>query len=70
MQLIDQAIGLLTVSQVDVHQATSGVRSDTRRTASAVVAAGPATSAPHDDLQAGHLQARPDVPGILDYEDP
>src|SRR6266436_4344140 len=29
-------------------KATSGVRSETRRTASAVVAAGPTTSAPHD----------------------
>ena len=47
--------------------ATSGVRSATRRSASAMVAAGPATSAPNDTKQT--LDGIADVPGIFNQED-
>jgi len=67
MQLIDQAIGLLTVSQVDVHQGNvGGALANQAHGVSRGCGWSGNIGSPRLKQ---HLQSRPDVPGILDDKD-
>ena len=67
MQLIDQAIGLLTVSQIDIHQGHVGSALGNHPPGLGRGRGWAGNVGPPRLKQ--HLQSRPDVPGILDYED-
>ena len=67
MQLIDQAIGLLTVSQIDIHQ--GHVWPALANQAHGVGRGRGRAGNNGSPRLKQHLQSRPDVPGILDDED-
>jgi len=67
MQLIDQAIGLLTISQIDIHQGDIG--SALTDKAQGVGRGCGWTGNIGSPRLKQHLQSSPDVPRILDDED-